>query len=263
MMTTRLNQIAERLSSIRSLSELGTIIDAVKKFYDVDHVYYYAISLGLNAPSFRHSHGGGLTQDAGIWRREGRSIGALSYTPEWITHYFESRFDAIDPVMHSASTQFTPVNWADLNWTPRGPRQFFAEAYENGIGNQGYTVPVHGPNGQFAVFTVNKTCNAKTWAHLLAESRGDFILLAHFTHQQALRLAGEEAQQTLRPLSARERDAMRLLADGCSRAQAAETLGISENTFRVYIDSARHKLGALNIPHAIALAAFRGVITPQ
>jgi DNA-binding CsgD family transcriptional regulator len=48
-----------------------------------------------------------------------------------------------------------------------------------------------------------------------------------------------------------------------SRARAADRLGISENTFRVYVDSARHKLGALNVPHAIALAAYRGVMTPQ
>ena len=89
------------------------------------------------------------------------------------------------------------------------------------------------------------------------------MLLAHYTHQQALRLAGAEAEMLARPLSLRERDAMRLLADGKSRAQAADVLGISENTLRVYIDSARHKLGALNIPHAIALAAYRGVITPQ
>ncbi len=262
-MSAHINQIVERLSSIRNLSEIGAIIDATRQTYDVDHVYYYAVSLGLNVPSFRDTLGGALTQDAGIWRREGRSIGALSYSPEWITHYFESRFDAIDPVMLSAGNRFTPINWADLDWSERGPRQFFAEAFENGIGNQGYTVPVHGPHGQFAVFTVNKTCKADTWSRLLSEHSRDFILLAHFIHQQALRLVGEGTGGHPRTLSARERDAMRLLADGFSRAQAAEALGISENTFRVYIDSARHKLGALNIPHAIALAAYRGVITPQ
>lgn len=262
-MSTKLSPIIEKLSSIHSLTELGSIINSVRQSYDVDHVYYYAVSLGLNVPSFRKTHGGGLTEDAGIWRREGRSIGALSYTPEWITHYFEQRFDAVDPVMQSAGTQFTPVNWAELNWKERGPKQFFNEAYAAGIGNQGYTVPVHGPNGQFAVFTINKTCNGVTWERLLSEHVSDFILLAHFTHQQALRLVGEEAVEQERPLSARERDAIRLLADGQSRAEAADKLGISENTFRVYIDSARHKLGALNVPHAIALAAFRGVITPQ
>ncbi len=36
----------------------------------------------------------------------------------------------------------------------------------------------------------------------------------------------------------------------------------SENTLRAYIDSARHKLGAMNVTHAVALALARGIIVP-
>lgn len=251
------------MSSIPDLSGLGGIIEAIRSAYAVDHVYYYAVSLGADVPSFREAYGGALTRDSGIWRREGRSIGALSYSPEWIQRYFEAGYDAIDPVMRSAGLQFAPVDWGKLDWTDAPSRKFFGEAYEFGVGNQGYTVPVRGPNGQFAVFAVTKSCGDEEWARLITEFGKDFMLLAHYTHQQALRLAGAEAKQAARPLSLRERDAMRLLADGRSRAQAADQLGISENTLRVYIDSARHKLGGLNVPHAIALAAYRGVISPQ
>ena len=148
----------ERLSSIRDLSGLGGIIEAVRSAYDVDHVYYYAVSLGSDVPSFREAYGGALCRDSGIWRREGRSIGALSYSPEWIQRYFEAGYDAVDPVMQSAGAQFAPVDWRDLDWSDPAARRFFSEAYEHGVGNQGYTVPVRGPNGQFAVFAVTKTC---------------------------------------------------------------------------------------------------------
>lgn len=262
-MSSILTDIVERLSSIQDLSGLGGIIEAIRSAYAVDHVYYYAVSLGSDVPSFRDTHGGVLSRDSGIWRREGRSIGALSYSPEWIHRYFEAGYDAVDPVMRSAGAQFAPVDWRGLDWSDPTARKFFGEAYEHGVGNQGYTVPVRGPNGQFAVFAVTKSCRDEEWARLITEYGKDFMLLAHYTHQQALRLAGAEAQEAARPLSHRERDAIRLLADGRSRAQAADRLGISENTLRVYIDSARHKLGALNVPHAIALAAYRGVITPQ
>ena len=96
----------------------------------------------------------------------------------------------------------------------------------------------------------------------LVEHRTDFMLLGHFMHQRVLQMTGLEQPQQTRPLSAREKDAMRLIARGMSRGRASEKLGISENTFRVYIDSARHKLGALNIPNAIALAVHRGIIPP-
>jgi DNA-binding CsgD family transcriptional regulator len=47
---------------------------------------------------------------------------------------------------------------------------------------------------------------------------------------------------------------------GQRRAQVADSLKISESTLRVYIDSARHKLGALNVFHAVAIAVKTGII---
>jgi DNA-binding CsgD family transcriptional regulator len=38
---------------------------------------------------------------------------------------------------------------------------------------------------------------------------------------------------------------------------------MSENTLRAYIDSARHKLGAMNVTHAVAMALARGIIVPH
>jgi DNA-binding CsgD family transcriptional regulator len=51
-----------------------------------------------------------------------------------------------------------------------------------------------------------------------------------------------------------------LLGIGYSRAQVAKTLSISEHTLRVYIESARFKLGALNTTHAIARAVSCGMV---
>ena len=96
-MSDALNAIVEKLSVIPDLSGLGEVIEAIRSTYDVDHVYYYALSLGLDAPVFVETRGGGMSHDAGIWRRDGRSLGALSYTPEWITHYFDSHYELIDP----------------------------------------------------------------------------------------------------------------------------------------------------------------------
>lgn len=262
-MSDALNAIVEKLSATPDLSGLGEVIEAIRSTYDVDHVYYYALSLGLDAPVFLETRGGGMSHDAGIWRRDGRSLGALSYSPEWITHYFDSQYEVIDPVLQGAAGAFAPIDWADLDWSPAPRKKFLQDAGDFGVGNQGLTVPIRGPNGQFALFTINKACAPSTWAALMASYRTDFTLIAHYTHQQALTLTAPPLDAQTRPLSARETDAIRLIADGLSRGKAADILGISENTFRVYIDSARHKLGALNIPHAIALAAYRGVITPQ
>lgn len=245
------------------MEAFGDTIEAIRASYGVDHVYYYAMSLGLEARAREEYRISKLPEAAGELRQGGRRVAAMSYSSDWLAHYLEAKFNEIDPVLQGASNSFDPVDWADLDWRDADRHGFRDEAMAFGVGNQGYTVPVRGPSGQYAIFTVNKTCGRETWEKLLKECRTDFMLLAHFTHQRVLKLAGLDDATPTRPLSARERDAMRLIASGLSRAQAAEKLGISENTFRVYIDSARHKLCALNVPHAIALATHKGIIPPS
>lgn len=261
-MSERLNTILERLTTLPELGSFGDIIEAIRATYDVDHVSYYAMSLGLDAREREEQLVASLPDVDGVMFHAGRKFAAMSFSPEWLKWYVHKRFHETDPVLLGASASFDPVDWADLDWTGSDRQAFFAEAGEMGVGSQGYSIPVRGPSGQLAIFTINKHCTQDTWAKLLVDFRTDLMLLAHFTHQRVLKLAGLEHTHPTRPLSNRERDAMRLIADGLSRSKASEKLGISENTFRVYIDSARHKLGALNIPHAVALAAHRGLIPP-
>ena len=87
--------------------------------------------------------------------------------------------------------------------------------------------------------------------------------MSHLMHQQAMRIINKELEPPTADLSPREREALMQLSLGRSRAAVADALHISENTLRAYIDSARHKLGALNVTHAVALALARGIIAPK
>lgn len=261
-MSTQLNAILEQLQSLPNLGAFGGIINAVRGTYDVDHVTYYAISLGIDAQDLDKPVVAEFSEIDGVVLQTGRKIAAISFPHQWLQWYIERNFFESDPVLLGASASFDPIDWNQLDWDSKDGEVLRSEAQNFGVGNQGYTVPVRGPCGQLALFTINKRCSTDTWQGFLAEHRTDFMLLGHFIHQRVLRMAGLEQSQQTRPLSAREKDAMRLIAKGMSRGRASEELGISENTFRVYIDSARHKLGALNIPNAIALAIHRGIIPP-
>jgi DNA-binding CsgD family transcriptional regulator len=129
----------------------------------------------------------------------------------------------------------------------------------NGLGNQGFSIPVRGPSGQFALFTVNHRSPDGVWARFTRSHLNDLLLAAHFVNERAVVLDGA-AEPPMATLSPREADTLKLLAAGKSRAQAAESLRISEHTLRVYIESARHKLGAMNTTHAVANALSRGLI---
>jgi len=207
--------------------------------YDVGNAVYHAVNIG------------------------GAPYAAVTYDPIWGDHYHENNYVKIDPVVRGAMQRFHPLDWKRLDWSAKGSRAFWHEAVDFGIGNQGYSIPIRGPNGQFALFTINDTTSDDSWNTFTREYGRDMLLISHFMHQKVIEvLKADEVTGTGKELSPRERDALSLLGAGDSRSQIADALKISEHTLRVYIDSARHKLGALNTTHAVALALTRGVILP-
>lgn len=61
-------------------------------------------------------------------------------------------------------------------------------------------------------------------------------------------------------LSARERDVLRLVAEGLPTKQIAARLSIAERTVKFHVNSIFHKLGADNRAQAVAIAAHHGLL---
>ena len=192
--------------------------------------------------------------------QKGEQFGAGTYAPEWAVHYVQQGYIRVDPVVSGCFQRFHPVDWKQLDWSGKQQRKFLDEAVDAGVGTQGTSVPIRGPNGQFALFTATTEDTDDNWRTFNRERLRDLILIAHFFNQKALEIRqGSDAASVLR-LSPREIDALTMLAIGYSRAQAADRLAISEHTLRVYIESARSKLGAANTTHAVAKALLLGLI---
>jgi len=71
-------------------------------------------------------------------------------------------------------------------------------------------------------------------------------------------LAGEAWAATADPLTDRERQVLRLADEGCSGAEIAEKLNLSEGTVRNYLSEAINKLGASNRTEAARMARHKG-----
>ena len=233
---TTTNQALEDLDATNTLDGLQKVITTLRDAYAIDHMVYHWVDSA------------------------GDQYGCGTYSDEWRDHYIAKNYLRIDPVISGCFQQFHPVDWKRLDWSSKAARAFQAEAIEFGVGNQGYSIPIRGPKGQFALFTVSHTCDDDEWSKFTEEHSRDLILIAHFFNRKALEFEPNRVPDQSRALSPREVDAMTLLAMGCSRAQAAEKLSISEHTVRVYIESARFKLGALNTTQAVARAMSRGLI---
>ncbi|TLP69217.1 LuxR family transcriptional regulator [Parasedimentitalea maritima] len=232
----RLDQILESLEVTNTLEGLQEIIERVRDLFAIDHMMYHWVDSAGD-----HYYFG-------------------TYSQAWIDRYQDKNYVRVDPVIAGCFQRFHPVDWKRLDWSGKPARAFLDDALKHGVGNQGYSVPIRGPNGQFALFTTSHNCSDEIWEKFTEKRSRDLILMAHFFNRKALEFETERAPEQSRALSPREIDAMTLLAMGHSRAQVAETLEISEHTLRVYIESSRHKLGAQNTTHAIAQAMARGLI---
>jgi len=191
---------------------------------------------------------------------DGEQYGYGTYDPVWVQHYVDKEYLRVDPVVLGCFQRFHPVDWKRLDWSSKPARAFRKDAVEHGVGNQGFSVPIRGPNGQFALFTLSHNCDDDTWAEFTKVNQRDILLIAHYLNQKALEIEAARQPEPVRPLSPREIDTLTYLAMGYGRGQIAEMLSISEHTLRAYIESARFKLGAANTTHAVARALGEGMI---
>ena len=231
-----LDQVLSDLDAATALDALQNIIERLRDAFGIDHMVYHWVDSG------------------------GDQYGCGTYSDAWVQRYIEQSYLRVDPVITGCLQRFHPVDWKRLDWSSKAAREFLADAHDHGVGNQGYSIPIRGPNGQFALFTANHNCPDEDWAEFFEAHGRDLILIAHYFNRKALEFEPGRAPEQSRQLSPREVDAMTLLAMGYSRSQVAESLSISEHTLRVYIESARFKLGALNTTHAVARAIGFGLI---
>lgn len=232
---SELDVILEIMDAATNLEDLQGIVEKIRDTLRIDHMMYHWVDSGGD-----HYYFG-------------------TYSAAWAERYQDQGYVRIDPVVTGCYRGFDPVNWKSLDWSPKNVRKFLEDALEHGVGNQGYSIPMRGPNGQFAVFTVSHSAADADWERFIAEHGRSLVLMAHFFNSKALQLEPQRtgSQKTLSP---REVDVLTLLGIGKSRAQVAETLSISQHTLRVYVESARAKLEAENTTHAVALAITSGLV---
>ena len=235
----QLDAVLERLPTTKSIEELQVWVHELRDALGVAHVIYHTANI------------------------KGEQVGAFTYGLDWVRHYIERDYQAIDPVLLGAVRRFHPIDWKTLDWSSPHARQMMRAALAAGLGNQGWSIPIWGPSGEFAIFTVNHRADDDDWAAYTRARAKELLMVAHLVHQQAKRIFTHEVEPSTTDLSPREREVLSRLSAGESRARVAEALSISANTLRAYIDSARHKLGAANVTHAVALATQRGMIVPS
>ncbi|MXQ09648.1 LuxR family transcriptional regulator [Alphaproteobacteria bacterium GH1-50] len=231
-----LEAFIEQLQEVETFEGLNALVVGLRDGLNVEHIVYHSVNAS------------------------GGQYAALTYDDSWVNRYIEQDYARVDPVVQACFRRFHPIDWKQLDWSGKAQRSFLGEAIDSGVGNQGFSLPIRGPSGQFALFSISDRMTDEKWARFTQENVQNLLLVSHYINQKALEIERGTDHAQLVSLSPRETDALTMLAMGYSRAKAAEALSISEHTLRVYIESARFKLAALNTTHAVARALASGLL---
>ena len=191
---------------------------------------------------------------------DGEQYGFGTYDPVWVQRYTENDYMRIDPVVIGSFQRFHPVDWRELDWSSRAVQAFRKDSIKHGVGTQGFSFPIRGPNGQLSLLSTSDSTDDASWDDFTKSNQREWIVIAHCLNRKTLELVGCQNPETMGQLSPRGIEALTYLGMGHVRAQVAELLNISEHTLRAYIESARFKLGASNTTHAVARAVAEGLI---
>jgi len=185
-----------------------------------------------------------------------------TYSKNWETHYFERKYDRLDPVLVQAMRGVLPFDWDQISKEDRAVRDFFGEAGEFGIPENGLSIPVRGPTGDMALFSVTSaTMSKREWSAMKGFVLPDLIYLAHLVHTEVTNTLRNPKGIDPQRLTPREKEALSWSARGKTSWEIAVILGLSEKTVDFYLKNAIFKLGAANKTQAVSKAIAQGVLT--
>lgn len=183
---------------------------------------------------------------------------AVTYTDEWVAHYRRENFVRIDPAVHEGFNSMLPSDWQKCDRSDRRVQRMFGEAREHGLGRQGLSIPIRGRFGERAVLTVTTDDSDAEWNSAVRIYKRDFLILACHLHQSILTAEGVTAPPV--HLARQEIECLKWASAGKTVADIAVILSISHRTAKSYLETARHKLDALNTTHAVTRALQLGII---
>lgn len=195
-------------------------------------------------------------------RHGGGGVFVTTYPVTWIERYLEQNYQAVDPVLTEARRAVVPFDWSGLQDRGPGVRAFFEDAWANGVGRQGMSIPIRGPSGEAAVFSLTGSEDDEAWRSRM-RAAVPYLQIVGFEIHRGVTALAETPPANLGAgsrLSPREREVLWWAAAGKTVWETGRLLGLSEQTAQSYIRDAIRRLGAINKTHAVAEAVRLGLI---
>jgi DNA-binding CsgD family transcriptional regulator len=185
---------------------------------------------------------------------------ASTYSKEWVDRYLARDYQHIDPVIKLTRKKLLPLDWATTDQSTKEVRDFFGESRECGVGKQGLSIPIRGPNREAALFTVTSDIPDVDWDNFKKDVISYLQVVGYEYHKAMIEAEFGAGNAPPVKLSPRERDMLAWAASGKTTWETSIILGISEATANFYMAGAISKLSCVNKTHAVAKALRSGLI---
>jgi DNA-binding CsgD family transcriptional regulator len=233
------HNFVDRMEALSHLRKGGVNFSSMCTLFDLKNISY----LGANMPK-------GAAE---------RFIVQSTYSLDWKHRYEDQNYLILDPIVHRGLVSTAVIDWVDQPDLNKKQIEFFAEAAEFGVGNQGLAIPIRGRFGESAIFSVAADMSCKDWADYKHEKLASLKLLADLYHHSLL-LNVKPVANVSYVLSPRETECLKWSSEGKSQQDIADILSITPRTVRFFLEGARSKLNCLNTTHTVAEALLRGLI---
>jgi DNA-binding CsgD family transcriptional regulator len=183
-----------------------------------------------------------------------------TYPDQWVSRYLLRDYVKIDPVVQEGFLRQLPFEWSELIPSAKA-QELMIDAIQHGVGMAGYSIPISDKAGRRALFSINYAAPDEAWSQMMGSHREDWAELAHLVHRKAVsELHGDE--DPIPHLGPREIECLTWTARGKASKEIAILLGLSDNTTKAYLKSARFKLTCANLPEAVTKAIKLHIINP-
>jgi DNA-binding CsgD family transcriptional regulator len=183
--------------------------------------------------------------------------------PNWVHRYVDEDYTSYDPVMRNCYETRLPIRWTDSfrsNSRSRKESNMMSDAWEHGL-KRGLTVPIHGPNGEIGVLSLNSDLSDKEFLRVTDSNRHEVQLITHYFHNEIQsKLKRELSIPMPIALTQREVEILKWTVDGKTAWEIGSILSIAERTVNFHIQNVMEKFGVHNKTQAAAKAIGMGLL---
>ncbi|MFG6515107.1 LuxR family transcriptional regulator [Sulfitobacter sp. TB366] len=182
-----------------------------------------------------------------------------TYDPAWLKRYQEENYHLIDPAVDKSLEGTLPVDWSELPKVDRTTRNFFGEAMEFGVRQNGVSIPIRDHAHGKAVLTLNSDLRIHEWRKYKRGIIADAIYLGCLIQSD---MVADIAPAAPGPrLSNREKEVLKWAAVGKTAWETAQIMTVAASTVNHHLYNAYAKLDVTNKTHAVAKAIRAQIIT--